>query len=166
MTSRGPNSIYEKRIDFAGIAASQDRRHLATLVELRSVIFKMQMRTLSWMNLNLVQHKSRTAIRGFSLPLQQRYRAVLRKRMELASRRGHRDVQKETEREALPFRGVDLAKSRERADTLSESHLGRLTQELKTNWNLAMQGPVDDIQMRYVTRKVFADFAGWKEPAP
>ena len=166
MTSREPSSDYELRIDFAGIAAAQDRRHLTTLVELRSVIFKIQIRTLNWVDLNLVQHKRRTAIQGFSLPFQQKYRMVLRKRMELASRRGHRDVQKEVNRKALPFRGADLSRSRERADTLAETHLSKLTQELKQNWNLSMQGAIEGEQLRYVTRKVFADFAGWKEPVP
>ena len=166
MTSRGPTSPYEKRIDFEGVARAQDRRHAATLTELRSVLFRMQGRTLTWVGTNLARDKRRTSIGGFTLPFQQRYRAVLRKRMESAARRGYRDVQNETGAKALPFRGTDRARARERADTLTDAHLGRLTQDLKAAWNLAMQGAVDGNQLSYVTSKVFADFAGWVEPTP
>ncbi len=165
MTSRAPGSVYEQRVDFEGIMRAQDRRHADTLKELRTVIFQMQNRTLRFVEEALIRNKSRAAIRSFK-PSGQKYRAVLRKRMEAAARRGHLDVRKETGAKSLPFRGPDTNRARERADTLVDDHLGRLTQDLKRAWNGAMQAPLDADQLRYVTRKVFADFAGWKQPVP
>ena len=89
---------------------------------------------------------------------------MLRKRIEAAARKGHLDVRQETGATALPFRGPDRARARERADALAEEQLGRLTADLKKAWNGAMQNPIDTQQVLYVTRKAFADFAGWEQP--
>ena len=44
--------------------------------------------------------------------------------------------------------------------------VGKLEGDLKREWAKSMNPPIDKSQLRYVTKKVFADFAGWVQPEP
>lgn len=162
--SRRPETIYEDRIDFDRIREDQDQRHAKTLNDLRAILFDMQQRTLAWVRDNLEKRKLKTAVAKFELPLKPKYRAVLRKRITGAARRGAADVAGELDLAPPRFKVAELSRVRARADALYEDHMNRLEGDLKRVWSKAMFGKVDGAQLAYETRRVFADFAGWLPP--
>jgi hypothetical protein len=157
-------TIWESRIDFDRIKRAQDARHKLVLSELRSLLFKMQKDTLVWVNDNLVRKKLKTAVPKFKAPQQAAYRSLLRKRMTSAAIRGSRDVASEMDLDAPRMKVRDLTRIRAAADALFNDHITRLEADLKREWAGAMQGNISKSQLEYLTKKVFADFAGWEPP--
>lgn len=164
---REPSTEAEERIDFERIQKAQERRHADTLQELRGLLFRMQRRAIAYATEELVKNKKRAATAKFKLPLTNKYREVLRRRALSAHRRGRQDVTDELgARKAPPMSGPDLSRVRAHADLLAKTHMDRLSADLQKAWSKAMAGKVDKAQMIYVTRQVFADFAGWEQPIP
>lgn len=163
---RDPATVWEQKVDFEKIGRSQTARQASMLGQLRDLLAKMQADTLRWVEINLVQKKLRTAVSKFSLSRTANYRAILRKRLTAATRRGVADVAGEVGQATPRMKTSDLTRVRARADALYDEHINRLESELKRVWSQAMFGNVDREQLRYVTRKAFADFAGWEQPKP
>ena len=163
---REANTIWEEKVDFERIDRAQDNRHRAMLAGLRSILAAMERDTLRWVKSNLTEKKLRLAISKFKLTRQAAYRATIRKRLTAATIRGVRDVAGELKVQTPKIKAVDLSRTRARADALHTEHINQLESELKRVWSQAMFGNVDADQLRYVTRKAFADFAGWEQPDP
>ena len=86
--------------------------------------------------------------------------------MTLATKRGVKDVAGEHGLSTSRLKTADLSRTRARADALHAEHMNQLESELQRVWSQAMFGNVNSSQLRYVTRKIFADFAGWVQPDP
>lgn len=161
---REPSTIWEEKIDFERIDRAQDNRHRAMLAGLRTILAGMERDTLRWVKSNLAEKKLRLAISKFKLTRTAAYRTTLRKRLTAATRAGLRDVAGELKVQTPNIKVADLSRTRARADALFTEHVTRLESDLKRVWSQAMFGNVDADQLRYVTRKAFADFAGWVQP--
>jgi len=163
-TSRQPTTPWELRIDFEGISRAQARRRDSTLKELRELLREIERRTLFFVRTKLVRGKARTEAVKYVVPLQARYRAILRKRLTAAYRRGVRDVATEVDLKKPVVRGPQLSQARARADALAQDQLTKLKTELLKAWQQALVGVLDKKQLAFVTSQVFADFAGWEGP--
>ena len=163
-TSRRPSTVYEERIDFEKIGMEQNIRASQMAEELRTHLRRIQDQVLPWVKENLGQKKLKTAINKFELPLQPKYREIVRRRMTMAANAGLRDVAREHDLPVRKLKVPELSRVRARADALADDHINRLTSDLRKAWSQAMFGKVDKAQLEYVTRQVFADFAGWHPP--
>lgn len=161
---RPAQTPYEKRIDYDRLSRSQTARQAVLVEDLRKLLRQIEMDTLFWVDENLASKKLKTAIDKFKMPRIAKYRAIIRKRITMASRRGVSDVAGEADEDTPRLKIADLSRARARADALLDEHVNRLESDLKREWSKAMFGNVDKRQLRYVTRKVFADFAGWESP--
>ncbi len=161
---REANTIWEEKVDFEQIDRSQNARHVSMLAGLRTILAAMERDTLRWVKTNLAEKKLRLAISKFKLTRQAAYRATIRKRLTAATQRGIRDVADEMNQRIPKTKLEDLSRTRARADALHIEHINKLESDLKRVWSQAMFGTIDADQLRYVTRKAFADFAGWVQP--
>ena len=161
---RAPSTVWEAKIDFERIDRSQNARHASLLTALRNILAGMERDTLRWVEVNLVRKKLRVAVTKFTLTRQARYRATLRKRLTNATGRGLADVAGEVGQSVPRLTVADLTRVRARADALHDEHINQLETELRRVWSQAMFGNVNGPQLRYLTRKAFADFAGWRQP--
>lgn len=161
---RVANTIWEEKIDFEQIDRSQNARHASMLAGLRSILAAMERDTLRWVKANLAEKKLQLAISKFKLTRQVAYRSSLRKRLTAATLRGVKDVAGEMKQPTPKTKLEDLSRTRARADALFTEHINKLESELKRVWAQAMFGNINADQLRYVTRKAFADFAGWVQP--
>jgi hypothetical protein len=164
MPSREPSSIYEKRVDFAAIERNQELVNKHLLSVLRKILSDMERHTLRWVETNLAKKKLKTAINKFELPYTPRYRAAMRRWLASSTKAGAKSVARELELPSPELSTRELSRVRARADALTDEHLNRLTSDLNREWAQAMFGNVDSKQLRYVTKRVFADFAGWEQP--
>lgn len=163
---RPPSTIWEQKVDFASIERSQLARQAQMVVDLRRVLRSMESDTLSWVSTNLASKKLKTAIPKFTLTRKARYRSIVRQRLTAATRKGVSDVAGEVGQDTPRLRTADLSRVRARADALFDEHINRLEADLKREWSQAMFGNINKEQLVYVTRRVFADFAGWAQPSP
>ena len=161
---REANTIWEEKVDFERIDAAQNRRHASMLAGLRSILAAMERDTLRWVKSNLAEKKLRLAISKFELTRKASYRTSIRRRLAAATQRGVRDVADEMDQRTPKVKAADLSRTRARADALHTEHINQLESELKRVWSQAMFGIINADQLRYVTRKAFADFAGWVQP--
>lgn len=161
---RQPDTMWEQRVDFEAIDRSTRARHARFLADARKILASMLVRTLSWVEQNLANRKLKTAVPKFKLPLQARYRALCRRYMENSARAGLADVAKEFDQPVPKLKVADLTRIRASADTLFEDHMTTLETALKREWSKAMHRNVSAAELEWVTRKVFADFAGWEQP--
>ncbi len=156
--------MWEEKVNFEQIERSQLGRQASMLGSLRELLVLMERDALRWVETNLVQKKLRLAISKFSLTRRARYRAILRNRLTAATKSGVADVAEETDNTTPRMKTADLTRVRARADALYDEHVNKLESELKRVWSKAMFGNVDRAQLRYLTKKTFADFAGWVPP--
>ena len=163
---RAPSTVWEEKVDFARIERSQLARQAQMMVDLRTLLRQIERDTLGWVSTNLASKKLKTAIPKYTMPRAARYRAIVRQRLTAAARRGVSDVAGEVGQDTPLLRTTDLTRVRARADALFDEHKGRLEADLKREWAQAMFGNVNKEQLIYVTRRVFADFAGWAQPSP
>lgn len=162
--TRRASTAFEQRIDFATVERAQEARHARTLASLRKVILKQQTKALGWAVDTLVKRKLKTAIPKFELDLKAKYRATLRQAMVAAAIRGNADSHSELGLKVRPLTTADLTRVRARADALVDDQLGQLEKELKRVWSQAVLGVIDRAQIEYLTKKTFAEFAGWVQP--
>lgn len=164
---RRPAGEIEDRIDFERIASAQDRRHRDTLSELRGLLVRIERRTIAYALEELARKKRKTAVAKYSMPLSNKYREIVRRRMLSAYRRGKQDVAAEIgARKAPAMTSPEMSSVRAQADVVVRDHKERIETDLRKAWTQAMVGPIDKEQIVYVTRKAFADFAGWEQPIP
>ncbi len=156
--------MWEEKIDFERIERSQLGRQASMLGSLRELLVLMERDALRWVETNLVQKKLRLAISKFSLTRKARYRVILRNRLTASTKRGVADVAEETGNVTPRMKTPDLTRVRARADALYDEHVNKLESELKRVWSQAMFGNIDRAQLRYLTKTVFANFAGWVPP--
>ncbi len=161
---RAPSTVWEEKVNFERIERSQNGRHASLLKALRTILAAMERDTLRWVETNLVQKRLRLAVTKFTLTRQARYRSTLRARLTAANRRGVADVAEEMGQPTPRLKTADLTRVRARADALHDEHMNQLETELRRVWSAAMFGNVSGPQLRYLTRKTFADFAGWSQP--
>ena len=161
---RRPQTVYEDRLDFVAIERAQEARHEALLRDLRKLLFEIQRRTLAWVVTNLVRKRLKTAVVNFALPLKSRWRTLLRLRIIAAAKTGKADVATELGIATPVFKQPELSRLRVRADVLFQDQTSKLESELKRVWSQAMFGKIDEAQLVYLTKKTFANFAGWPEP--
>ena len=165
--SRRPSGVVEERIDFERIAKQQELRHRGTLSDLRGLLFRIERITVAYAVEQLVVRKRKTAVAKYRMPLSNKYREICRRRILSAHRKGRQDVAGEVgARKAPPMTGPALSQARAQADVLARDHKDRLESDLRKAWTQAMIGRLGKEQMTYVTRKVFADFAGGEQPTP
>lgn len=162
--ARPPKTIFEAKVNFPRIERRQNARHQAMLNELRKVLHQMERRTVQWALENLANKKLRLAVNKFELPLKGKYQAVVRQRITAAALAGTHDVAEELDKPVPKLKVADLTRYRQSADALSSDHLTRLESDLRRVWADAMHGPISRSQIVYVTKKTFADFAGWEPP--
>jgi hypothetical protein len=165
--SRLPSGQYEERIDYEQIVSAQDRRHAETISELRGLLLRIERQTIAFAVEELAKRKNKTSPAKYSVPLSNKYREILRRRILASHRRGRQDVAGEVGVKIVPaMSGPEMSRVRAQADLLTRDHISRLETDLRREWTKAMQGNIDRRQIEYVTRKVFADFAGWEQPTP
>jgi len=164
--AKSTRTIYEDRIDFERIERQRESREEATLAELRSHTFRMQRQVLKFVDSDLAGKKLKTAVTRFKMPLVPKYREIVRRRMTQAYTKGNRDVEEELSLRKRKLRQPEIQRIRESSDALVAVHIGELEGNLKKAWAKAMNPPIDKVQLRYVTKKVFADFTGWEQPTP
>lgn len=164
--TRPPSGIFEERIDFERIERQRSKRETDTIIELRSQLFKMQKQILKFVDEELIRKKLKTAITRFKMPMASKYREIITRRMSQAYLRGSSDVITELELSKRRITQPERVRIREQSDALVAVHLGEIQGNLKREWAKAVTPPIDRTQLRYVTKKVFADFAGWEQPVP
>lgn len=163
---RPPNSIFEQRIDFERIEKQREAREAAMVKELRSQLFRMQNTVLKFVEEELARKKLQTAATRFRMPRAAKYREIIQRKMTQAYLQGNHDVTSELDLRNRRISQPERVRIKEQADALTAVHLGELQGNLKREWAKAMTPPVDKTQLVYVTKKVFADFAGWEQPVP
>lgn len=164
---RQPSTSAEARIDYGRIQAAQERRRLDTLSELRGLLLRIERITVAYAVEQLAVRKNRGATAKYKMPMANKYRAVIRKRALSAHRRGRQDVTEEVgARKMPPLSGPQFSRVRAEADALAREHRERLEADLRREWDKATRSPTSREQIKYVTKKVFADFAGWEQPLP
>ena len=162
--SRRPTSVFEKRIDFERINRDQSRRSAATTAELLEVLKRVESRTIAFAIDELARKNLKTGINRYTMPLFPKYREVIRRRITMAYRRGVADVAGEFGFKPPRLKVSDLSRVRARADALADDHRSKLESELRRAWAQAVEGNIVKAQIIYVTRQVFADFTGWRQP--
>ena len=156
--------MWEEKVNFERIERSQLARQASMLGSLRELLILMERDALRWMETNLVQKKLRIVVSKFSLTRKARYRAILRRRLTAATKRGVAHVAEENGNTTPRMKTADLTRVRARADALYDEHVNKLESELKRVWSQAVFGNINRAQLRYLTKKAFADFAGWVPP--
>lgn len=164
--ARAPRTVFEDRIDFDRIKAQEKARTAEAEKRLRSILARSQTDTLRWVDLHLRRKREKTAIRRYQLPYAASIRAAVRKQMEEATLAGKVDVARELGIKKENLTNQERSRSRETADATTDDLVSTIESSLKLAWAAAMNGNVNGDQLEYVTRKAFADFAGWVQPEP